>query len=817
MLKYYKSSILSMKQLFTTSLFLIFINLLNGQAHYLTGKVTNEFNEPVDFATIALKSAKDSAIIKVEMSGADGSYKISNIPTGRYFVTVTYIGLAEYSGEIIDVNKDIETSVIKMLAKTETLGEVTVSAQRVMVEKKADRMVFNVEGTINSIGDNALGLLRKAPGVLVDNSENITVLSRNGVLIYVDGKRLPLSGSDLSNYLQNLTADQIDRIDIITNPSAKYEAEGNAGIIDIRLKRDKNLGVNANVGAYYGQGREAQMGVSGRINNKTKKANSFVSLALNDNGSWNEMIFNNFQNGFKIREVNTGIRSSKSLNLRLGSDINIGKESTIGFLYSNLFSDTNYDGLNESEISLQSRARVDSLLIADNNSDSKRSNHTFNVNFNKRMKNKTLTADLDYAVFNNEVYTIQPNEYYLPDRKTLLTKRNVQYSTPSDIHIASAKLDYEAQIEKLTLAMGAKFTKVVTDNTFLFYNDNEGRLTQNNNRSNQFAYDENVTAVYTNLTKPLNKNVNFSGGLRIEHTYANGDLTTFNGIVPTDSSRFDYFRFFPSLGFTFQNNPKHAYSINYGRRINRPDYNVLNPFKEQLSELSFSKGNAFLNPEIVNNIEAGYTYNYMYNFQLAYSITTDQITRLIGPDNENPRAGFISWDNLATQEIFSLNISAPVNITKWWNAYFNASASYTDNQATYPNGAKVDIQAGSYSFYQQHTLSLPNKWKAEVSGWYSGPGVWGGVFLFDPSYSLNLGLQRKFYNEKINARLSFSDVTFQSYWSGVSSFNGLRGEGSGKYDSRRVTLNLSYDFGNKNVKAKNRNTGIDSETKRAGN
>jgi outer membrane receptor protein involved in Fe transport len=325
-----------------------------------------------------------------------------------------------------------------------------------------------------------------------------------------------------------------------------------------------------------------------------------------------------------------------------------------------------------------------------------------------------------------------------------------------------------------------------------------------------------VTAVYANMSKSLSKAVNFSGGLRLEHTFANGDLSTFNGVVPTDTSRFNYFSFFPSLGFTYQGNPKHAYSINYGRRINRPDYNVLNPFKEQLSELSYSKGNAFLRPEIVNNFEIGYTYNFMYNFQFGYSLTSDQITRLIGPDNIDSRAGFISWDNLATQKIYSISVSAPINITKWWNAYTNISASYTDNQAKYPNGAEVNVQAPNYSIYQQNTLTLPKKWKAEVSGWYSGPGVWGGVFLFDPSYSLNLGLQRKFFNEKINARVSFSDVTFQSYWSGVSEFNGLRGEGQGKNDSRRVTLNLSYNFGNQNVKGKNRKSGIDSETKRAG-
>ena len=300
----------------------------------------------------------------------------------------------------------------------------------------------------------------------------------------------------------------------------------------------------------------------------------------------------------------------------------------------------------------------------------------------------------------------------------------------------------------------------------------------------------------------------FTAGLRAELTDATGDLSAFLPELAEPPVEQYYWRFFPNLGLTWQVKPMHALAFNYGRRINRPDYNVLNPFNNQLSQISYEKGNPRLQPEIVNNVEVGYTYAYRYNFKLAYSRTTDQITRLIGPDENDPRAGFITWANLAEQRIISFNASIPAQINEKWSIYFNGNASHIDNQADYGDGGVVDVQTFSYSFYMQNTITLPWNLKGEISGWYSGPGVWGGVFLYDPSWSLNLGLQRKFLGDKMNVRLTFNDIFYQSYWSGVSEFNGLQGFGEGRWDSRAVNLSVGYNFGNQNVKSRKRNTGL---------
>lgn len=794
------------------------LSLSIGQGFSLSGTVNDDKGEGVPFATIILKSAADSSMVKADITTETGNFTFERLKPGKYFAEASYVGLTENRTEIFEINDQPKTlPVIVLKENAKQLEEVVVTAQRALVEVKADRTVFNVQGTINSAGDNGLNLLRKAPGVLVDNNNSISVLGRAGVLVYVDGKRVPLTGDDLTSYLENLTSEQIDKIDIITNPGSKYEAQGNAGIIDIRLKKDKNLGSNGSLSTTYGHGRYGTGNINANGNYRNKNLNTFGGVGYNKGIRWNEMLFDTYQNGIRLYETNRSINDYNGMNGRWGTDFFINKKSTIGFLVGGQVNGSDNVSNNRTTISAETNPnKIDSILTAPNTSANKRKQATFNVNYAYESGKNRLNIDADYGAFRNDADHFQPNYYFNPGETVVVSQNINAYSTPVEIDIATVKADYETEILGGSLGLGTKFSNVATDNTFLFYNIKNNVPARDDRRSNQFKYHENVYAGYMNYSKKLNGKWNASAGLRVENTDATGDLLAFLPELEEAPVDFNYTSFFPSAGVTYQHKPEHSFSLNYGRRINRPDYNVLNPFREQLSELSYSKGNKFLQPEIVNNIELGYTFKYRYTFKLAYSNTSNQITRLIGPDELDPRAGFISWDNLATQKLYSANISLPVDITKWWNAYMNFSASYTDNQADYGDGRVVDVQAGSYNFFQQHTFKLGNKWKGEISGWYGGPGVWGGVFLYDPSYSLNLGLQRKFINDKMNVRLSVGDITYQSGWSGVSRFNGQVGNGQGNWDSRRASLSISYDLGNSNVKSRRRNTGIEDESKRVG-
>ncbi len=796
------------------------VQFLFAQSAVIQGQLQEPSGAAVEFANIALYNASDTTLVKVETSDETGIFKIRSIKAGTYFLTASIVGFSDLTKTDIQLTADqqLDLGVLTFASSSVEMEEVTVTASRALVEVKPDRTVFNVEGTINSTGENAISLLQKAPSVTVDNNDNISVLGRAGVLIYVDGKRLPLSGQDLSAYLQNLPAEQIDRIDIITNPGAKYEAEGNAGIIDIRLKRDKNLGGNGSISGSFGKGRHQSYNLNASGNYRNKLMNVFGSAGVGRWEGFTEMSFLNFQNGLQLDEFNDIFFGNNYNNVRVGTDFFLGKKHTIGFLAG--IRGANSENRTDNSIDIASIAtpnQIDSLLIARNRAEGTRDQATFNLNYRfEDGQKRSVNIDLDAGSYNSDSDRLQPNRYYTANGETLLTERINVLDTPTEIDIYTAKIDFEQEFAGGKLGLGSKLSSVRSDNTFLFYDQINGVDTLNNFSSNQFDYDENVYAGYISYARSINQKWNVSAGLRAEQTDAMGNLQAFSDDLQEPPVELNYLSWFPSFGLTYTPKPNHSFAFNYGRRINRPDYNVLNPFNNQLSELSYEKGNPFLRPEIVNNVELGYTLAYRFNFKLGYSKTLDQITRLIAPDDLDPRAGFITWDNLAEQQIISFNASLPFQIRPKWNAYFNVSAAHQDNQADYGDGAIVDVQVFTYSIYTQNTFDLPNKFKAEVSGYFSGPGVWGGVFLYESLWSLNVGLQRKFFQDRLNVRLNATDLFYQSFWEGYSEFNGLRSEGKGLSDSRRVNLSVSYNFGNQNVKSRKRKTGLEEEGKRVG-
>ena len=791
-----------------------------AQSASISGKLTEGSGTEVPFANIVLYRLADSTLIKVETTDESGFFKFRQLAADRYRLEATYVGFADLNRTDIDLKEgqNLELGTLTLATQAVELETATVMAQRVLVEVKPDRTVFNVEGTINSAGGDGMTLLRKAPGVTVDNNDNINVLGRSGVLLYVDGKRLPLTGQDLTNYLQNLSAEQIDRIDIITNPGARYEAEGNAGIIDIRLKRDKSMGANGSVSLSSSQGRYHRSSLNASGNYRNKGLSLFATAGATNGEVFNKMQFLSFQNGLLIDETDFIINSWQNYNVRMGADLFLGKHHTIGALVSARNLDGERRIHNRMGIAAQaSPDQTDSVLIANNFGDNRVRQATFNLNYRfDNGKGQTLNIDADYGRYRTASERLQPNIYYDANEQVVLTEIINFFDTPTDIDISTLKLDYNTSLLGGKLGLGGKLSQVVSDNNFLFYDVLNEVNEFNDFRSNRFEYDERVYAGYFSFDRPLGKKWNFTLGVRAEQTDATGNLQAYRSELQEPPVELNYLSWFPNAGLTWNVAEQHTLSMAYGRRINRPDYNVLNPFNNQLSQLSYEKGNPFLQPEIVNNLELGYTLAYRYNFKLAYSRTTDQITRLIAPDDEDPRASFITWENLSEQKVYSLNISAPVQVSKGWNAYFNLSGSYLDNQADYGNGAVVDVQAWTYNIYQQHTLDLPAGFKGEVSGWYSGPGVWGGVFRYESSWSLDLGLQKKFFNDQLNAKLSVSDLFYESGFDGYSEFNGLYSVGFGRFDSRRIALSLSYNFGNENVKSRRRKTGLEEESNRLG-
>jgi iron complex outermembrane recepter protein len=453
--------------------FFLFLSIIaQAQTAGIKGQLMDAGGDPVVYANVAAYNAADSLLQKVETTDESGQFHIRGLQAGSYFLTATFLGMADLRKDGISIKdgQTLELGSLDFQAAAVELATATVTNSRAMVEVKPDRTVFNVDGTINSVGSDALTLLRKAPSVTVDNNDNINVLGRAGVLLYVDGKRLPLTGQDLSNYLQNLPADQIDRFDIITNPGAKYEAQGNAGIIDIRLKRDKNMGANGSVSISPNQGRYGRINTSATGNYRNKKMNAFANAGAGTGGGFSDMKFRSLQNGLLLNETHETVNDWRNINLRIGADFFLSKNHTLGFLASANRGDRASNSLNRIGISRQSTpALVDSLLVAKTVGDNGNRQNTYNLNYRfDNAKGRSLNLDLDYGDYGNTSVRLQPNQYFNAGEDVLLTEIVNSFDTPTDIKIYTAKADYEDDLLGGKLGFGAKYSKVVSDNTFCF-------------------------------------------------------------------------------------------------------------------------------------------------------------------------------------------------------------------------------------------------------------------------------------------------------------------------------------------------------------
>ena len=778
------------------------------------GKISTDDNDPAIYATLILARASDSIMVKAGTTDLDGKFEFVEVPSGDYRLNISYVGYQDYKTDVIR----LEPGTIKELpnliltGRTEEISEVVVTALRPIVEVQPDKTVFNVDGSINATGNTALELLRKAPGVMVDNNDNIMLQGKNGVKIYIDGKPSPLSTDDLANYLKALQSSDIDAIEIITNPSAKYDAEGNAGIINIRMKKDKKLGANANISSSYRIGTYSKYNNSASFNYRNHDLNIFGNYSNFIGKHENSMNLYREQVGMGFDQRGDHISENINHNFRLGTDLFLSKKSTIGLLVNGNFSDNNWSSASRTQIFPLVSGQTQNVLLASNSVDSERNNMNFNANYAyDNGDGITVNIDGDFGRYRNRGASLQPNFYKDATESTLLEERIFASLTPTDIDIYTFKIDFESDLGGGKFSGGAKYSKVETDNTYDFFDVIDDQHTLNIDRSNNFVYDETVNAAYVMYQKQI-KNWNISAGLRMEHTHSKGVLSSEKPIDNTTVTR-DYADWFPSGGISYKVNDDHSIGINYSRRIDRPSYQDLNPFEYKLDELTFQKGNAFLKPQYTNNISFTHTYKHKLNTTLSYSVTNDLITQIT--DTLDASASFITHVNLARQKTISMTVSYPFSVNKNWDVYGNVSAFRTDNKADFGNGKTIDIDATTVRVYAQNTFSLPHDFKLEVSGFYNSPSLWGGNFEMDAMWGLDAGIQKKFMNDRANLKLAVTDIFHTQRWHGINQFGGLKMEASGNWESRQFRMSLSYLLGNNQVKASRRRaTGLEDEQRR---
>lgn len=787
-------------------------NAQNGGT--VSGNVKDNTAKNLATATVSLLKAKDSSLVKTEIADANGHFEIKAKNAGTYLISYANLGFEKAYSKAFELkdNQKITIADISLQQAVKNLDGVTVVSKKPMIEIKADKTVFNVEASINATGSNALELLQKSPGVQVDNNDNISMKGKNGTKIYVDGKMMQLDAKNLAEYLKSINSNDIEAIEMIANPSAKYDASGNAGIINIRLKKNKKFGTNgsANIGLVQGVTPKGNAGLN--LNYRDKKINLFGNVSGNIGNRQNTLDLYRTQNDSIYDQHSVNTNSNKSGNAKVGADLFLNNKNTIGVMANINYTDYEWRANGTTDIYYNSTNQFVKKLVSSNTVPGARSNSNFNINYRYAdTSGREINFDGDYGAFRGTGASYQPNNYYDATGNLLYAVIN-KNNTPTDIDIYTAKLDAEQKAWKGKLGYGAKFSYVKTSNTFDFFNVLNGTTVKVLGKSNSFLYKENVNAAYVNYQRQFNPKWSIQAGVRMEQTNSNGVLTRADGIIQADDNvKRSYVDFFPSVAASWNINKKNTLNLTYSRRIDRPTYQDLNPFENKLDELTYEKGNAFLRPQYTDNVELSHVFMSMINTSVGYSHVKDYATQITDTAGN---ATYVQQQNLATQQIISFNIGSPLPIKKWWNGYVNFWYNYQIFDGVI-GGKSITQTVQTYGAYMQHSFTLGKDYTAEVSGWFNGPNVWAATWMTSSQGALDLGLQKLFLKKKATVKISATDIFHTAPWSAHSNFGGLMLNAHGGWESQTFRINFTYRFGSNQIKsARQRETGLDSESKR---
>ncbi|MDB5231382.1 MAG: Outer rane receptor protein mostly Fe transport [Chitinophagaceae bacterium] len=775
----------------------------------INGEVKDNNGRALQAVTVSLLSKKDSSLIKADISDANGKYSFSVLP-GSYLMSYSLVGYEKVYSPVFNLSGEaITLNTVSLNPAASKLQNVTVTSKKPMIEVKADKTIFNVENSINATGSNAMELLQKSPGVTVDNNDNISMKGKTGVKIYIDGKPTQLNTSDLASYLRTINSNDIEAIEIISNPSAKYDASGNAGIVNIRLKKNKKFGTNGSTSVGFVQGVTPKANASVNLNYRDKIINVFGNISGFSGIYENPLDLYRIQNDSLYDQKSLQRHRNQNVNAKIGADYFINSKNTFGILATTSFSDAQNNSTSETDISYKPTNTYIKALRATNSIPEFRNNSNFNVNYRYADTSGTeINFDGDYGLFRGTGRSYQPNYYYDKNGNVLSTIINSNY-TPTNIDIYTAKVDAEQKAFKGKFGYGAKFSYVKTSNTLDFFLSSGGVATKVLDRSNSFLYKENVNAAYVNYNRQFNEKISLQAGLRAEQTNSEGTLLRADGTVQAANHvKRNYTDLFPSAALSWTLDKTNALNLTYSRRIDRPTYQDLNPFEYKLDELTYSKGNAFLKPQYTDNVELTHTFKGFLNTAIGYSHVKDYSTEIT---DTVKNATFLQQRNLATQQILSVTVSSPLQIKKWWNGYVNLWYNYQMYRGEF-NNKQLKLNLPTYGAYMQHTFTLGHEYSAEASGWFNGPSVWGGSWKTKPQGAMDLGLQKQLFQKKATVKLSATDIFHTAPWTAISDFGGVYIKGHGAWESQTFRVNFTYRFGSSQVKdARQRKTGLEAE------
>jgi iron complex outermembrane recepter protein len=726
------------------------------------------------------------------------------VPAGKSIAVLTLI--------VKNADGSAQTEDIPLKPQSSgTLNAVTVRAKKPFVVRETDKVVLNVQSDVTAAGSSLFEILQKAPGVSITGEDNLAMSGKAGVNVLIDGKPTYMSARELAVFLKATPGTTVDKIEIIQNPSSRYEAQGNAGIINIKLKKNRLAGTNGNIDLGYTQNVHHRTNLALNLNHRNGPVNIFGSYSLSEGVQHTDgsIVRNVTGPGtLKVFDNNTiDIDRWTGHNFRTGIDWYINKKSTIGILVNGTLYKSPFATLGKTFIN--SNGITDSSLstLTDNLYDNTRFSYNLNYSFEDTLGN-ALSIDGDITRFNNNTGSLVQTDF--------LNQAFIKYNyganrldLTTDINIYSAKADYTKTLKawKGKLEAGVKWNSIETVNNLYAGKWASGQLQTDTGRSNNFVYKENVQAAYVTVARKIRK-WDLQAGLRAEHTQLNGVSTDLRNtqLNQPDTS---YLNIFPTAYARYTINDTHTVNIAYGRRINRPGFQDLNPFENIFDAYTSEQGNPYLRPQYTQNLELGYTYRNALSVSLGYGITRDYsqtIARQVG------EKGTAAPQNVGKQRNLYLNINLPIPVTKWWYSYAYIGVFYNQYEADLPNGF-LNNKAGGMNWYVSESFTLPKSWKLQLSSW-GNTATKDALFTTKWLGSIDLGVQKNVLKDKATVKLSMIDLFNTQRWSQSANFGNLDFVYNRKWESRGIRLNIGWRFGKtKFSKRERRNTG-EEESKR---
>ena len=784
-------------------IFLIVFLFLLGASHVaaqgaiqLQGQIHGSDGEELPFANVALLDATLKKLITGAVSDVNGKFSISTSHSGASKLQVSMIGFTTYESETFTLNPGENKNLgsISLEEEMSSLGEVEVRATRPNIVIEADKTIVTVEGTVMAEGSTALDVIGRSPGVYVDGDGNINLNGRSGIIVLIDDRQTYMSADDLANFLRSMPADNIKSIEVINNPSARFDAEGSAGALNIRLKKNSMNGVNGNVqvGHQY-NGLHAPF-TGATVNVKQGKWTSNASINYNQFARINELdLMRRFQleEGTSVfdQEARIDMRR-KNLFFNGGTDYQINDKHSVGMSVQASASDGKEDGNSLTGISNPLTAERNFLqALNDNESNSQRFFTNFHYVGNLDTLGTKLSADVDFTRMGSGSLGILDNYYWVNDRENLTSDR-IRTENEMLYTIFTSKVDFIKPLKKgMTMETGVKGSWVRSDNELDIRRGPAGEALQPDPSSNEFIYHENVLAGYVSLKGKISPKLDFQAGLRGEYSDITGTSITMDQI---NNQR--YFDLFPSMYLQHKLSDSYQIIYNVNRRITRPNYRLLNPFVFYIDPLTTERGNPGLTPQYANNFEMNHILKGTYQFTLAYSRTFNAFNQIL-IQNEETRETTIQMQNLDQADNFSLRMMVPVEFTKWWSSSNMLQVYYNRFQSAI--GTEIlDMEQVSGMLRSQHTLSLPKGFKMEIMGMYLSPFLEGQIKIQGLGW-VDAGMTKSFKNDKLSLTVNATDVFRTQVFRANIQFDQIdtRAEQYNSNQGVRVTLRYKFSHG----------------------